>query len=465
MFDDRKNYLNKLFCSGCGICTFVCKEQAVTLVKDVKGFTPLINESRCNQCGLCLESCPVIRSLLSQSFMLKNKNEYTISELIGSCQDSYAGYCLDDKLRKRSTSGGIVTATLIYLLKRGLIDGAVVAVQNSSFKNAADLFISRIARTEKEILEAQGSKYIQLSMENALEEIRQDKTLRRISLVGTGCQIRAVKLNIEKIPELQGRTFYYLGLFCKQNKIPEFTNYLLSIVRQNYKKIYGLRYRGNGYPGWLSIDEESKLSFKDWKYGFLPWYVNAYGCYACLTCGDCTAEEADISCGDAWLPQYEEKADNYGYSVFLTRSPFGEGIIKKMFEEKIVAIEKINPVLIAESQLTEKIIIKKARSSLYGWLFNKKARITALKDLYLDRKPSFLDTIGALNYLFWSQIFASNIFRKAIIHIERFANLSFRLAIKIIKVFDRAGLGSHEINKAGGKGDATKRVKNENINY
>ena len=333
------------------------------------------------------------------------------------------------------------------MLEMDLVDGAVIVVQNSDFTNVGDLFISKIARTKDEVLEAQGSKYIQVSMENALEEIRQDPSLKRIAYVGTGCQIRAHKRNVRVIPGMQDRVFYYLGLFCKQNKIPEFTNYLLDIVRHNHQKISELRYRGNGCPDWLSINKENRLSFKDWKYGCLPWYVNAYSCDACLTCGDCTAEEADISCGDAWLPQYEERADNLGYSVLLTRSVFGEHLVQKMAGKKIIEIEKIDPVLIAKAQWLERIIIKKLSSYTYGWLFNKKARIIRLGESCLGQKPSFFEMLNTLSYFFWSCFFSGRIFRKLIVYYEPIAKISFRLGFKITQVLHKAYLGPYKVIK------------------
>lgn len=449
--DGRDNFLSKYFCSGCGICIVACKEKAITLNKDTKGFSPRIDKKTCTQCGLCPKICPILQGLVDSSFTLKDIKEYTASDLLGDYIASYVGYCTDDEVRRWASSGGIVTTLLIYMLKLDLIDGAVVVVQNSKFKSTCDLFTSKIARTKNEMLEAQGCKYIQVSMEDALEEIRRDPSLQRIAYVGTGCQIRALKRNIDKISGMQDRIFYYLGLFCKQNKIPDFTNYLLEIVHENFLNLSELSYRGNGWPGGFSINKNKRLSFKNWKYGYFPWYLNAYGCNACLSCSDCTAEEADISFGDAWLPQYEGKADNLGYSVLLTRSEFGADLIQKAAGEKILAIEKIDPLLVPKSQTVQKIIIKKSSLSIFGWILNRKAKITALENIFSNKKPSIIGLLFGLNYLFWSYFFSGRIFRKTIIYFEHFAHLCFRLVMKWNRIFELIYLTKYRIKKRNRK--------------
>lgn len=45
-------------CCGCGACCDVCAQNAVSLIKDRKGFLyPHINYDLCVNCGLCLKVC------------------------------------------------------------------------------------------------------------------------------------------------------------------------------------------------------------------------------------------------------------------------------------------------------------------------------------------------------------------------------------------------------------------------
>ena len=44
---------NKGECCGCGLCTTVCKKNAIVMKEDSKGFIyPEINEELCIQCGI-----------------------------------------------------------------------------------------------------------------------------------------------------------------------------------------------------------------------------------------------------------------------------------------------------------------------------------------------------------------------------------------------------------------------------
>ena len=53
------------------------------------------------------------------------KESSNFHEYIGSYQSFYIGYSNDEQIRKNAASGGIISAILIYLLEKKLIDGAV----------------------------------------------------------------------------------------------------------------------------------------------------------------------------------------------------------------------------------------------------------------------------------------------------------------------------------------------------
>ncbi len=49
--------------------------------------------------------------------------------LIGNYRSVCIGYSAVPEMRRRGASGGVITQTLLYLLEKGLIDGAVVVQQ------------------------------------------------------------------------------------------------------------------------------------------------------------------------------------------------------------------------------------------------------------------------------------------------------------------------------------------------
>ena len=52
LFDDASE------CCGCGACSCICPQQAISMRADESGFVfPVIDEDKCVQCGLCTETC------------------------------------------------------------------------------------------------------------------------------------------------------------------------------------------------------------------------------------------------------------------------------------------------------------------------------------------------------------------------------------------------------------------------
>ena len=47
-------FVNEQLCTGCGLCTKVCSEDAISL----NSGKAEIDVSNCNECGLCISICP-----------------------------------------------------------------------------------------------------------------------------------------------------------------------------------------------------------------------------------------------------------------------------------------------------------------------------------------------------------------------------------------------------------------------
>lgn len=53
-------YRRKEECCGCSACFSVCLKKAITMQTDEKGFEyPVIDESLCVHCYMCLRVCPI----------------------------------------------------------------------------------------------------------------------------------------------------------------------------------------------------------------------------------------------------------------------------------------------------------------------------------------------------------------------------------------------------------------------
>lgn len=70
---------------------------------------------------------------------------------------------------------------------------------------------------------------------------------------------------------------------------------------------------------------------------------------ACDYCDDVVGETADVSVGDAWLPQY--RADTAGTNIIVVRSARIDEMIERARREKSLELQPVHADLVARSQV------------------------------------------------------------------------------------------------------------------
>src|SRR5690606_19754602 len=78
------------------------------------------------------------------------------------------------------------------------------------------------------------------------------------------------------------------------------------------------------------------------------WGTGLFKANACDFCDDVTTELADISLGDAWLPEYNK--EGLGNSVIITRSKLADSLITKGIDNKELSVKKVTKEKIIQSQ-------------------------------------------------------------------------------------------------------------------
>lgn len=347
-------------CTGCGTCTALCPTQALEMrVNEKKGVYEPVLTGECNECGICLRVCPGLgvdfRKLNMEIFGREPEDI-----LLGNYEACYVAHSTDEKLRYDSSSGGMVTQVLLYLLEEGLIDGALVTRMNPEKPLEPEPFI---ARTSEEIIEARGSKYCPVPANVALREIID--VPGRYAVVGLPCHIQGIRKAELLNRKLRERIVYHLGILC--NNTPNFkaTEFLLKHINLKKEEIKKINYRGKGWPGFLSIKTKNrdikflpKLEY--WDSGFGQFFCSVI----CKLCIDHFCKFSDASFGDYWV----ETRKNDGLSLVIMRKKNLMKIISSMNPEKICK-KTVFPKKLKETQGKTPII------KLNFYFYSKKLRI------------------------------------------------------------------------------------------
>jgi len=208
-----------------------------------------------------------------------------------------------------------------------------------------------IARSREEIIVASKSKYCPVSVNEGLKSVLREDG--RFAVVGLPCHIHGVRKAEKELGALGGKIALRIGLFCSHTVSSAGTDFLLRKLGVEKSEVARIDYRGMGWPGSLSIrlKDSSNLLFP---------YVGAWNSYwpafssffftpvRCLMCPDETNELADISCGDAWLP--EVKGEKVGESVVMVRSRAGEEILNRAGSAGVIWLMPIYPAKVRFSQ-------------------------------------------------------------------------------------------------------------------
>ena len=306
---------------------------------------PLVNAETCNNCGLCVKVCPghCVNFHEINSFVFGAQSK---DKLVGNHLNCYMGYATEDSIRLAGQSGGIVTALLVVALERGLIDGAVVTRMSPSDPLSPETLV---AESKEEILSAFGSKYCQVPTNVALKEVL--KKRGKYAFVGIPCQMHGVR-KLEKVKsELSKKIVLHIGLFCSHTLSFLATELLLYKAGVQKTDLANFEYRSKKWQGWpgdvffrLKNGKEKFLSRK-YRTSITPFFNP----WRCKMCYDQLNEFADISCGDALLPEVLSNCRS-GMSILITRTEMGEKILQEACSAGAIKIQKTPRSKVIQSQ-------------------------------------------------------------------------------------------------------------------
>lgn len=319
--------INNGFCVGCGACK-VSENSHVKIEMKEDGFyeasrTNVMNDKD----DIADKVCPFSSGSL-------NENELGIKLFEGKNFDERVGYFnniligsvnnISDKIT--SSSGGMTTWFATKLFQENEIDSVIHVGQTENvFEYKISYNINDLTKKSNK-----KSRYYPVTFEELVDYIT--STNDRILFIGIPCFVKAIRLLQSELKLTNIK--YVASLLCGHMKSKFFAENMawqLGIKPSELDSI-DFRVKKEGLPANKyfveikdktdkEISHQSSLLFgSNWGYGFFKHR-------ACDFCDDIAGELADVSFGDAWLPEYEH--DYLGTNIIVSRSDKFDYYLKK----------------------------------------------------------------------------------------------------------------------------------------
>ena len=274
-------------CFGCELCKNVCPRLAITMKEDAEGFRyPQIEPSKCIECHLCEKHCPA-------KYIAVQKNKTIMT---------FGGYCKDEALSDKSTSGGIFSAVAnTWCDENTNIFGAEAIGLNVRHVHLKGLHeLNRIRK----------SKYSQSDINGSYSKVKKllDQN-EKVLFSGTPCQIAALWNYPGMTAYRDSELLLTIEVVCDGFPSPLLLRKYVQELEKKYgSKITELDYRYKDGNRWdfqvmRIVFENGKIQKTDrW---FSPFYIlwsdRLMSRPSCIVCPFRTNERlADITLGDLW---------------------------------------------------------------------------------------------------------------------------------------------------------------------
>ena len=293
--------------------------------KGLSRSSPRPAKALCSDCGLCdtyyihyvKEAC----AFLNQQVADLEEQAHGRSRDLESEDDWYFGVHQDmlTARKKDPIPGaqwtGIVSTIGIEMLNRGLVEG-VVCVQNTPEDRFQPMPV--IARTPEDILAARVNKPTLSPNLSILEQIEQSG-LKRLLVIGVGCQIQALrsvqdKLGLEKL--------YVLGTPCVDNVPRDGLQKFLETTSSSPETVVSYEFMQDFRVHFKHEDgSEEKVPF----FGLKTNKLKDIFAPSCMSCFDYVNSLADLVVGYMGSP--------YGWQWIVVRNETGQEMLDLVMDQ------------------------------------------------------------------------------------------------------------------------------------
>lgn len=296
-------------CTGCFGCQSACPRGAIKLTLDAEGFyKPIVDHSKCNECGICERHCPVI---------LEEEGFFTPGKWLEP--KAFAAWSNEEQVRLASSSGGIFSELARPVIAAGGEVAGCVWGENWTPKHI-------LTHTWADVERMRGSKYVHSRAGDIYQHVI--VTLRdsdkSVVFSGTPCQVAAMESALS--PEQRERVLL-VELIC--HGVPSlrvFHRYLEELFGGDAVDSYTFR---DKTLCWQTVNAVSKQGKRHCLPAPEDVFIQGFAglhLYVMESCHQCPFARlprvGDITLGDFWgCP--EQWDDRRGVSVVFANTPAG----------------------------------------------------------------------------------------------------------------------------------------------
>ncbi len=311
------------YCIGCGLCK---SEHAVEFTIESTGYLRPHFDKEEGINDFLINVCPISGTV----------NDSVAGSVWGEYTGAYGAYSSDADIRKKASSGGVLTTLAIFLLEKNYVDAIIHVVADE--ENPTET-MCQISTTREDVLACCGSRYSISSPWLSLSQIVEKE--KKYAAIGKPCDIMALR-KLKNYNHAYDNILYLMSFFCAglpSKAANEQLLYKLGCAKETCKK---LTYRGNGWPGYTTaIDKDGKeytMEYSSAWGGVLGRDVHPF----CKVCLDGIGLAADIACGDGWYITQQQTPDfteHDGRNIVLVRTGSGNDIYKEAVKSGYIVSE------------------------------------------------------------------------------------------------------------------------------
>jgi coenzyme F420 hydrogenase subunit beta len=326
------------YCIGCGACASV-QGTPFAMARTGTGIYQagiVAHETDRDMDDLTAAVCPFLSDTNeNQIAAAQFADQAVFHDQVGYYNEIFCGHITDENERLASGSGGLTIWLARELLRQQWIDGVIHVTLG---ENPDQRFEYAIQQDDGALNAARKSRYYPIEFSSAVKLLRAMRG-KRFAFIGVPCFVKAIHLLCRADPEIRAAIRFTISIFCGHLKSAAFGEFLawragvppaeLENVDFRWKipgrpaNRYGIRAQGKAGRKPI-IRPVAGIFGADWGLGY-------FKPKACDYCDDITGETADVSFGDAWLP--EAARDYRGTNIVAVRN----SKIGRLFEDALAA--------------------------------------------------------------------------------------------------------------------------------